>query len=95
MTNETKQTFTSDEFFAQIGQFRQLMTDPAFMEKPEEMKDVAIQALTFVYLNVKGTKDDIESCQSMLQATLTEYAMRNSYAVTRKLREAMNCLTKV
>ena len=81
-------TFTKNEFFAQIGHFRTLMTDKKFMEGPEEKRDIAVNALHFAYTRVEGTKEDLDDCAMMLRATCEEYGHRLAYITMAPLRKA-------
>jgi len=70
---------TIDYFNSEVCQFRKLMGDKAFWTKTPEQRQIAIDGLTYVYLNLSNsTQEEINHAAITLDSTLTEYTKRES-----------------
>jgi hypothetical protein len=75
--------FTVQYFNQELVNFRKLMGDKTFWQKPERIRTKAIQALTYVYLNLEHDTPQIEcdKCGETLMHTLDEYALRETFLI--------------
>lgn len=77
MNAETE--YTLEYFNGQVCEFRKLFGQKDFWSKPETHRDLAVKALTFVYLNVKTkSADETEQLKSVFKNTMDEYTRRGT-----------------
>jgi hypothetical protein len=67
--------FTRQDFLRELLAFRDLMGSKTFWAKSEEIRNLAVRGFSFVYFNADLQPVDI----SFFEATLTEYARRETY----------------
>jgi len=71
--------YTLEYFNSQVCEFRKLFGQKDFWAKPEAHRDLAVKALTFVYLNVKTKNaDETEQLKSVFKNTMDEYDRRGT-----------------
>jgi hypothetical protein len=69
--------FTLQDFFTQAGYFRQLMGDKTFWAKADNVRQEAINGLTYIYTNTKtDSKEDEETLINIFTSTVSEYTRR-------------------
>jgi hypothetical protein len=66
-------TFTPQDFFREVLEFRKLMGDVRFWAKSSTERNVAIKALGVVYLNTSPASDQVAS---IFEGTIQEYGKR-------------------
>lgn len=70
--------FDRNQLLTELVEFRKAFTQRSFWRRPE-VRQQALNGLTFVYLNCKGAED----LADLFQASLTEYGVREFYALTK------------
>lgn len=71
--------FTIDYFNSQVCEFRQLFGQKDFWNKPEEHRELAVKALSYVYFNTKTTTPEDEVyLKSTFKNTMDEYNHRGT-----------------
>lgn len=80
--NATSIKFSPSEFNEQVCNFRELMGDKTFWDKPENVRQRAIDGLVHVYLNLGNdngialSPEELRISALSLDVTLTEYSRR-------------------
>lgn len=80
---------TSIEYFnSEIMGFRELMGQKSFWKKTPEQRQIAIDGISYVYLNLANddgtalTSEDISKAARILESTLSEYSQREFMMLT-------------
>ena len=75
------QAYSFAYFYQELCAFRTLAGDRQFWKKPIEVRDRAIGALGFVYLNLDPelSRKDVEKAQVALDSALLDYSKREFY----------------
>lgn len=83
-------TFTEKYFYEELGRFRQAMGNREWWMNPDN-REACVKGITFVYLNLVNedgslpSNEQITKWGSIFNATMSEYAQRESIMLLRGL----------
>ena len=78
---------TTEYFYQEVCNFRTLMGQKTFWSLPPEKRQLAIDGLSYVYLNISHddttplTREENEKVADVLHSTLHEFSRRESFAL--------------
>lgn len=71
------QDFTREYFSKELLEFRNLFGSLSFWQQPPAKRQIAVDAIAFVYLNTNAVDDtEEELIETLFEATIREYTLR-------------------
>lgn len=80
-----KPDLTIEYFRKEFCEFRKLLQDRFAWKLEEDLEsraDKGIKGLTYVYLNLTGTSEELEQAEILMNTAMTELSMRRPHALT-------------